>query len=71
MSIASVSLSPVVVLQQLSENQLKHQVEKKVLSDTINTEAQRTVKTVSTVSPSDPKEELPVRPRHNSIDFRA
>lgn len=71
MSIASVSLSPIVVLQQLSENQLKHQVEKRVLNDSINTEAKKVVTTVSTIVQSETKLKLPVHQPHKSIDFLA
>ncbi len=67
----SVSLSPVVITTQLAENQLKHQVAKKALSDKINTEAKDIAKTVSTVKKTEKKEDGNLPKTYKSIDFRA
>ena len=66
----SVSLSPVVVTTQLSENQLKFQVAKQALSDKINIEAKEIAKTVSTVKKTEKKEDGDKPKTYKSIDFR-
>ncbi|NUN68559.1 MAG: hypothetical protein HUU02_02495 [Bacteroidetes bacterium] len=47
MNMASVSLSPHVVLQHMSENQVRTQAESKTKSDKINAEATREAETVT------------------------
>ncbi len=69
MNMASVSLSPNVVLQHLAENQVKHQAEVKTKSDRINAEATREAETVT--NPKKNEKSNPTthqRPQH--IDVR-
>ncbi len=69
MNMASVSLSPNVVLQHMAENQAKHQAEVKSKSDKINADAAREAETVSKPKKNEGSAKTnPQRPQH--IDVR-